>query len=150
MPHRNLRLVLVALDGLLAVTAIVAAIAVVPHLPQEWLKRGIFPDYTIPALALGVLVGGSALIATLVAGFWARAGAVVTVVAAAMVLWFEIIEIATCGVAVIEWGPGYAAGWLQVFYIVLGLVLAVLGTRLWLIEGGRIPIIGPKPAAPAR
>jgi len=51
---------LVVLLALQAAGAIFGAIFVVPSQPVEHLK--VLPDYTIPALALGLLVGGSALV----------------------------------------------------------------------------------------
>jgi len=54
------RVALVVLLALQAAGAIFGAIFVVPSQPVEHLK--VLPDYTIPALALGLLVGGSALV----------------------------------------------------------------------------------------
>jgi uncharacterized membrane protein len=100
---------LVLLEGILALTAILGAITVIPNLPHDWIKGGVFPDYTIPALALGVLVGGSAVIAG--------------------------------RFTLVTYGAGQPQSWLQVAYITVGAAITILGARLWLALGGRIPLI---------
>src|SRR5678815_715998 len=63
--HWRLRGTIAALAAFLALTAIQGAIFVVPAMPQSVLHQGIlalFSDFTIPALALGVLCGGAALV----------------------------------------------------------------------------------------
>lgn len=65
--HWRLRGALIGLAALTALTAIQGAIFVVPTMPRSVLHQGalaLFPDYTVPALALGVLCGGSALVAS--------------------------------------------------------------------------------------
>ena len=44
-----------------AVGAIAKAIFVVSGLPREWLAGSPFNDYTVPALALGILAAGAAM-----------------------------------------------------------------------------------------
>lgn len=57
MRRLRTRLVLAVLAAFVAISAIPSAVLVVPTLPTDWLARGPFSDYTIPAIALGVLVG---------------------------------------------------------------------------------------------
>lgn len=56
------------LTGFIALTAIGGGIAMLIGLedsrfPLEWLRGTPFPDYTIPALILAIVVGGSSLLA---------------------------------------------------------------------------------------
>jgi hypothetical protein len=68
MLHKILRNLLIILDGFLALTAFAGGIGLltgVARPPVELLRGSPFTDYTIPALALFVIVGGSALGATI-------------------------------------------------------------------------------------
>nr|MBA3827245.1 hypothetical protein [Ktedonobacterales bacterium] len=82
-------------------TAIQGAIFVVPFLPHAWLHQGplpLFTDYTIPALALGLGCGGSALAACVgILLAHQRSGAVLAAVAGACIVSFELVEIAVVG-----------------------------------------------------
>jgi hypothetical protein len=84
----------------MALTAIAGAIFVVPTMPRSVLHNGIlalFPDYTIPALALGAFCGGAALV-TLVAVFARpQLGALAALVAGAFMIAFELVEILVVG-----------------------------------------------------
>lgn len=152
MSHQRSRVALLLLNAFLAITAIAGAIFVVPTLPHEWLQNGLFSDYTVPALALGIPVGVTALVAAAVVMFNARIGAAASVVSGLMIVGFELVEIATVGLAVVVHGADMPQSWLQPIFIVIGLVLAVIGGRLWLSEGGRNPFThsaSTGPGAPA-
>ena len=56
------RIALIALHGIVAVSAIGGAIWVVPTMPLDWIRAGPFDDWTVPALALA-LVGTLAAVA---------------------------------------------------------------------------------------
>ncbi len=129
------------LDLILAVTAIFGALTVIPSLPRDWIAGSVFTDYTIPALALGVLVGGSAAVATLAVLFRPRVGAVAAIVSALMIIGFEVVEIVSVGFSPLTHGAGSPQSWLQVVYIALGLVLAGLGAGLWRALGGSVPFV---------
>jgi len=117
------RIAIALLDGFLAVTALVGAMIVIPTLPIDMLAGSVFPDFLVPALALGVLVAGSALVAAVAVMFWPRLGAAVAMISALMIVVFELVEITTIGYH-----------WLQVAYVVLGLVIAALAFRVWTVE----------------
>ena len=60
--------ILMVLTGFLALTGFLGGIGLLANLnapPVEQLRGSIFADYTIPGLALSVIVGGSALLATI-------------------------------------------------------------------------------------
>jgi hypothetical protein len=139
MSHLKSRVAIVLLDAFLALTAIAGAIFVVPTLPRDWLQNGLFSDYTIPARALGLPVGGSALVAAAAVLFKPKLGAAAAFVSGLMIIGFELVEIATVGLSVIVHGANIPQSWLQPIFIGIGLALAILGGRVWLAEGGINP-----------
>jgi hypothetical protein len=131
--HRPLRGSLAVLAALVALTSIQGAIFVVPTMPRAWLHQGLvtpFSDYTIPALALGILCGGGALLAVVTVLMWPRVGAVVSVIAGILMVGFELVEIAVVGFTPVLY-PSQPVAWLQVFYLAVGSAMALLGGLLW-------------------
>lgn len=141
MNHWRTRSAIAILDLILAVTAIFGALTVVPSLPRDWIAGSIFTDYTIPALALGVLVGGSAVVATLAVLFRPTVGAAAAIVSGLMIIGFEVVEIVSVGFSPLTHGAAYPQSWLQVVYIALGFVVAGLGAGLWRALGGFVPFV---------
>jgi hypothetical protein len=125
------RIGLIVLNAFVAFTAIFGAIWVVPTIPLEWLKWGPFTDYTVPALALGILVGGSATIATALTVVRPRIGALASMLAGVMIIGFELVEILVVGFTLIEYDASQFQAWLQLIYLVLGAIQLWLGYRLW-------------------
>lgn len=131
--HMALRVTLVALAALVGLTAIQGAIFVLPTMPTSVLHQGIFaifPDYTIPALALGILCGGGALAALIAVVTRPPLGGLLAVVAGVFMVGFELVEIAVVGFTPAQ-TPTLPQAWLQVFYVVIGALMAALGWRLW-------------------
>ena len=126
----GLRLTLSALDAFLAIGAIAGALFVVPGLPRDYLLRGPFTDYTIPALALGVLVGGSALVAAVMVLVRPALGALIAVLSGVAIIVFELVEIAVVGLIAVA-QPAEPVAWLQIFYLALGALIMALGAGLW-------------------
>jgi hypothetical protein len=136
MRHRQLRGALAVLVALVAFTTIQGAIFVVPTLPLAWLHQGLvapFGDYTIPALALGILCGGSALLALITLLMRVRIGALLTVVAGMLMVGFELVEIVIVGFTPVLY-PTQPPAWLQVFYLGVGSAMVVLGGLLWKMD----------------
>lgn len=136
--HWGLRSALAVLAAFMAVTTISGAILVVPAMPHDVLHKGIlalFPDYTIPALALGVLCGGAAVVAFILVLWRPRFGAVAAVIAGAFMIAFELVEIVVVGFTPAQ-TPDQWPAWLQVVYLVVGGALMALGARLWKAETG--------------
>jgi uncharacterized membrane protein YuzA (DUF378 family) len=149
MRHIASRGLLAVLAGFIAVTALAGAAFVVPTLPLEWLEGSVLSDYTIPALALG-LVGLSAVVtlAALVVGPEV-AGAFAVVTGGAMVI-FELVEIWVVGFSLVEHGIGEPVAWLQVVYLIVGGAVAAGGVALWRAtarERERTDAAFPSPAA---
>jgi hypothetical protein len=124
--------------GFQAVTAIYGAIFVVPTIPHAWLHQGIvapFADPTIPALALGILCGGSASAALVAVVASPRLGTLASAVTGVFMIGFELVEIAVVGFTPVL-DPSSPVAWLQVVYLVVGAAIAILGARLWKAETG--------------
>jgi hypothetical protein len=124
-------MLLIALDAFLAVTAIAGGIGLVTGTlaaPLALLQGSPFGSYIIPGLALLVMVGGSALVATVLMIRRQTLGAALSGVAGAMIIGFEIVEVLVIGSE-----PGLARN-LQVFYFAFGLVLAALSFWWWTTE----------------
>lgn len=143
------RIGLLILTGVVALSATAGGIWVVPAMPMDWIKAGPFTDWTLPAIAL-TLVGlfHAAVLVALLARPWlgalgAFAGGVAMVV-------FEIVEIRVVGWTLTDPAlAGYAQAWLQLIFLVVGSVQAVLGLALWAMtrrSAPAIPIIHPSPA----
>jgi hypothetical protein len=154
MRDRLTRFTLIGLELFLGVGAVGGALWVVPTLPPEWLAGTPFPDYTIPALALGVVIGGGAFLAATLLLLHEPWGVPLSLAVGVALAIFEIVETSVVGrdvwlhalglKAVVDKGlPGTdLAGvplllgipvplWQQPVYFVLGIVVAALAPRLW-------------------
>jgi hypothetical protein len=134
MGHLSLRVPLLVLAVFVGVTSLFGAISVVPGLPPEWLADGPFPDYTIPAIALGS-VGCVALAAAIALVARPEVAGVVSIAAGAAMVAFEVVEIAVVGFAIAEHGADEPVAWLQVVYLVIGAFQIGLGYALWRATG---------------
>jgi len=138
MNNKRVRIPLILVNLFVAATTLYGAVAVVPELPLDWLR--FFPDYTIPALALG-LVGCAALVAAVGVAVAPKLGAEVSLLAGLMMMAFEFVEALTVGSLLnpppVTNAQGNVALWLQVFYFVVGLGMVLLGQLLWADEAPR-------------
>lgn len=135
MGPTSTRATLLVLQAFVAFTAVFGAIVVVPALPLDWLKVGPLTDYTIPALALGVLCGGAAIVAMALLVVEPRLGGAASIVAGTFMVIFEIVEISIVGLAILEYGIGNFQSWLQIVYIGIGAIGIALGYHLWTLLG---------------
>ncbi len=136
--RRGVRATLITLEAFQAATAIPSAIFVVPKMPREALLRGplrLFSDYTVPALALGVLCGGGALSALGAVILRPKVGALLSMAAGLCMVGFELVQSAAIGVTALQ-TPADPRSWLQEVYVVVGGATIVLGARLWKAETG--------------
>jgi hypothetical protein len=135
------------------VNAIAGALWVVPSLPREWLADTPFADYTIPALALGMIVGLGALAATMLLLIRPHPGALVSGAVGIGMMVFELVEASVIGgdlwLQLLGLGPvrkglpatdvtGIPAPlgiplplWQQPVFFILGAVIFVLALTLW-------------------
>ena len=144
MEHKGRRITLAALEGFTGLGAIGGGIAILTGAFNQWfspawLQGTPFSDYTIPGLALLVIIGGGMLLAA-AAQFVQRAWAVMfSAVMGLVMIGFEIIEIAVINryeEAVI---PSTIIQ--QVLFIAIGLTIFALSASLWLAEHrhGHVP-----------
>lgn len=131
MRHYATRGLLGVLSAFIAVTAVAGAILVVPTLPLDWLEGSVLDDYTIPAFALG-FVGGLAIVTLIALVVRPDVAGVAAVVTGVAMVTFEIVEIWVVGFSLVEHGLGEPVAWLQVVYIVVGVLTAGAGVGLWL------------------
>lgn len=94
---RVARFALIGVELSLAIAAIAGAVFVVPTLPKEWLDGSPFSDYSLPALALGVLVGGGALLAAALLVMRSEWGAPASVLVGLAMAIFEVVETTVVG-----------------------------------------------------
>lgn len=152
MANRISRVALIALELFLALTALYGAIYVVPLQPRALLAGSPFTDYTLPALGLGLVVGGGALLSAALLLVRHRAGAFLSMLSGVSIIIFELVETAVIGLDVwqhaIGLGPAVALErygslegipmplgiplplWLQPLYIVVGLLIVGLALRI--------------------
>jgi hypothetical protein len=136
MKEKGIRIALVIVDLFAAVSAIVGAVGLVVgfmDIPLSVLRGSPFADFTVPALLLGVVVGGSALVAATIALFGPRRFETLASAAAGCVMagWM-IVEVAMIGLG----------SWLQPAYFAVGLLMIGLaGLLQW---AGTGTIFGPR------
>jgi hypothetical protein len=122
------RVILIVLTGFLALSGILGGIGLLTKLiamPVEILKGSIFSDFTIPGLALSVIVGGSALLATIMLIRKSRYGSLLSALAALIIMFFEFVEVLVIG------SPVGLARNLQIIYFGLGTIIMVLALGAW-------------------
>ncbi len=135
MKHKAMRITIFVLAVFGALTTLAGGIGLltgVIAMPLEWLQGSPFVDYTIPGLALGVIVGGSMLFAAVTIFTGREIGVLASGFAGLTMMIFEIVE-----APVIDPYAGSSLSLalsLQVFYFALGLVIFVLAAILWMTE----------------
>ena len=128
MSERGARIAVVVADLFEAVSAIVGALGLVVgfmNIPVTVLRGTPFADFTIPALLLGFVVGGSALAAAAIAVFGPRRfDALASAVAGCITVGWLTVEIAMIGLG----------SWAQVVWLLVGLLMVGLAGLLWQAE----------------
>ena len=130
MKHPKIRIPLVVLEAFVALTALIAGVALLigafsaQWLPVERLQSTHLSDYTIPMLLLTTVVGGSSLVAA-VTVFTGREVSVLASLAAGAIL---------IGGVFVELAMVDHMTFLQPFYFVLGLGIWTLAASLWAAE----------------
>jgi hypothetical protein len=126
MTHRAARTVLVVVDLLIAVSAIGGGAAILAGwvlMPLAWLHGTPFTSYTIPALVLLLVVGGSSLAAAVTEVAQPILGALVSFAAGFILVGWIAEEVAMLGLG----------SFLQPMMLVVGLVTIGLAAHLWTV-----------------
>jgi hypothetical protein len=122
MTQRLFSILLIFFEGFLALSAIAGGIGLLTGtlaLPVEYLAGSIFTSFLIPGLSLTVIVGGLALVGTILVTRSHRYAAAVTAVSGLAIIIFEGVEVMVIG------SPAGLARNLQVFYFSLGLLIVL-------------------------
>ncbi len=117
-----LRIILIILTAFLALTGMAGGIGLLANLnrpPLEQLQGSIFKSFTIPGLALFLLVGGGSLAAMILLIRKSRYGTLAATTAGFVIMFFEFVEVLVIG------SPAGVALTLQIFYYGLGSVIMV-------------------------
>lgn len=119
------------ISGFVALTAIGGGVVMLTGLdefPPEWLETTPFSSYTIPALLLAVLVGGSALVAAVLLFRNPDRAGWAALMAGAMMAGYVGIE----AIILNQVPPGPTP--IEIFYFILGVLMLIGG--LWLTGQG--------------
>ncbi len=131
MRYKSIRVTIGILTAFIALTAIGGGITMwtgVDQFPPEWLEGTPFNNYTIPALLLAIVVGGSSLVAA-VTIFMGREVAVFASMAAGLIMvGYIVVEVMILN----QVPPGPT--WIEGLYFGLGLLIFGLAAYLWLAE----------------
>jgi hypothetical protein len=127
--RRGLRAALVIADAFVALAAIGGGLALAlgmesGRFPLGWLAGTPFADYVLPGLLLGVVVGGSAAVATVMTVRDARTGGIASMVAGAILAGWIIGEI------VVLTGDAEVVSPTEAFFFVVALAVVTLGAAV--------------------
>ena len=122
------RVALVALNVFLGLTAVAGGLGLLlgwyEPPPVELLRGSPFGSYALPALFLLVAMGGGGLLAAVAVLRRPELGAPASGVAGAMTIGFEVVQMMIIGFS-----------WLQVLYLVVGVLSVLLAVRMWRTGG---------------
>ena len=129
--RKTIHITLIVLTIFLALSAIAGGIQLLEGTyapPIEMLDGSVFKDYTIPGLALGLIVGGSAIFASVLLIRKSKFSILSATTAGVIIMFFEFVEVLAIG------SPAGIARSLQIFYFGLGtaIVIACMGT--WFLD----------------
>jgi len=118
--RKTLYTTLIILNIFLALTAVPGGFCLLTGIaapPLDELKGSVFTDYTIPGLALMIIVGGSALLASILLIRKYKYAVFYSAVVGLIIMVFEFIEVLAIG------SPTGAGLVMQIIYFVLGVVI---------------------------
>jgi len=118
--RKTLYTTLIILNIFLALTAVPGGFCLLTGIaapPLDELKGSVFTDYTIPGLALMIIVGGSALLASILLIRKYKYAVFYSAIVGLIIMVFEFIEVLAIG------SPTGAGLVMQIIYFVLGVVI---------------------------
>lgn len=134
MTHKVLHITVCILNGFVALTAIGGGIAMltgVDQFPLAWLEGTPFKNYTVPALLLTIMVGGSSLMAAVNVLKKSSRKTIAGMIAGIILAGYISVEVAILKQA----PPGPTV--IEYLYFGIGLVLFGINAFLWKQEHRR-------------
>lgn len=129
--RKTLYVTLIVLTVFLALTAIAGCIQLVEGTyapPVEMLKGSVFQDFTLPGLALGIIVGGSAIFAAVLLFRKSKFSILFSTTAGTIIMFFEFVEVLVIG------SPAGMARTLQILYFGTGTAIIVASMGVWFLD----------------
>lgn len=123
MKEKAIRVLLILLTSFIALTAIGGGVAILTEIdkfPVEWLKGTLFTNYTIPALILAVIVGGSSLWASICLIRKQKKAMKIAMLAGGIMIGYISIE-----VLILKQEPMGPTS-IEMLYFIVGLLIVVL------------------------
>lgn len=136
-----IRILLIVLTLFLAITAFGGGIQLLTGFyvpPVEMLAGSPFEDFTIPGLALGLIVGGSALFAAVLLVRRSRFALLASIAAGLVILFFEFVEVLVIG------SPAGPSRFMQILYFGMGTVIIATALGQWFLELRSTPLPEPQ------
>jgi hypothetical protein len=126
------RTLLLDLNLFLGFTAVAGGVALLVgwiKIPLSSLAGSPFSDYTVPAVLLILVIGGSAMLAARLVHLGKGVGLPASAIAGGAIIVFEIVEWSVIGFA-----------WLQAAYVAIGVVIVSLAVWIQMAQvRGRVP-----------
>jgi len=137
LKHKVIRIALFVIEAFIGLSAIQGGIALLRGafdqvVPVAWLAGTPFSDYTIPALVLVIVVGGSALLAAATVFIHREWAVLVSVLAGLLMVGYLVVEVVSLDSKVGNVLPSVLVP--QLLYFVLGLAVFGLAGSLWMRE----------------
>jgi hypothetical protein len=127
-----LRTLLLDLNLFLGFTAVAGGVALLVgwiKVPLSSLAGSPFSDYTVPAVLLTLVIGGSAMLAAMLVHLGNSLGFPASAIAGGAIIVFEIVEWSVIGFA-----------WLQAAYMAIGVLIVSLAVWIRMAQvRGRVP-----------
>lgn len=123
LPEKTLYTTLIILNIFLALTAIPGGFCLLTGIaapPLDELNGSIFTDYTIPGLALMIIVGGSALLTSIMLISKNKYALLFSAMCGLIIMFFEFVEVLAIGL------PTGAGIVMQIIYFILGVAIVKL------------------------
>jgi hypothetical protein len=128
---KTIHVILTVLAFFLSLTAILGGIALMANFytpPVDFLQGSIFKDFTVPGLALSLLVGGSALFAAILLLRKSKYATLFATTAGIIIMFFEFVEVMVIG------SPAGPARFMQIFYFGMGTAIVVACMGTWFLN----------------
>ena len=128
---KSINAALIVLTIFLALTAVAGCIQLLEGSyapPVEMLNGSAFINFTIPGLALGFIVGGSAAFAAVMLFCRSKFAFLSSSTAGIIIMFFEFVEALVIG------SPAGVARMLQIFYFGLGTLIVAVSMGAWFLE----------------